>query len=509
MKRSVTRLVSLVLLLALLTACGTDPASSSETTGGSTDREEAAAQPPEEAPERPVTVEELDLPDPPEQTAEERQAEFLAFLEEINAQRRAIYEAPDPPSFDESWTPDLAALDGGFTREEMDRILTKRAAAAVSAEQAREDVETAFLLLKHCYGAYDYFGGDQVFLPLKEAALEALPESGSVTAEELEQILAEQLAPVLVDGHFIVGSTNMWDSRSKYMYFVPCLYFDDAGGIDPSLVKPTIDDNGRLRLCLATLATPEEAESLPSTLTIQGTPVSVSWTRNTELSLRGVNVFTESTVADGIPLLTPCERDHQEQPISSGETYADAPILVLDMRGNDRAGDSHSDRWLTGYTGGRADRHFAWGIKFSEFNRHLYQTVGGHPADEIPGTSQWANLVSAPGQFVKRDGLTLVLQDKDTASAGETAVQNARALENTLIVGSNTKGSSLTLTNFPFYLPNSGLRLIFGIELCLTENGENLDGTGYPPDLWVPAVLAKIRVEDLIGYYDLAELFAE
>ena len=305
MKRSVTRLVSMVLLLALLTACRTVPASSSETTGGSTERQEAAAQPPEEAPERAITVEELDLPDPPEQTAEERQAEFLAFLEEINAQRRAIYEAPDPPSFDGSWTPDLAALDGGFTREEMDRILTERAAAAVSAEQAREDVETAFLLLKHCYGAYDYFGGDQVFLPLKEAALEALPESGSVTAEELEQILAEQLAPVLVDGHFIVGSTNMWDSRSKYMYFVPCLYFDDAGGIDPSLVKPTIDDNGRLRLCLATLATPEEAESLPSTLTIQGTPVSVSWTRNTELSLRGVNVFTESTVADGIPLLTP------------------------------------------------------------------------------------------------------------------------------------------------------------------------------------------------------------
>ena len=66
---------------------------------------------------------------------------------------------------------------------------------------------------------------------------------------------------------------------------------------------------------------------------------------------------------------------------------------------------------------------------------------------------------------MKRDGLTLVLQDKDTASAGETAVQNARALENTLIVGSNTKGSSLTLTNFPFYLSNSGLRLIFGIEL--------------------------------------------
>ena len=173
MKRSVTRLVSLALLLALLTALRDRPRLLFGDHRRQHGSREAAAQPPEEAPERPITVEELDLPDPPEQTAEERQAEFLAFQEEINAQRRAIYEAPDPPSFDGSWTPDLAALDGGFTREEMDRILTERAAAAVSAEQAREDVETAFLLLKHCYGAYDYFGGDQVFLPLKEAAVEA------------------------------------------------------------------------------------------------------------------------------------------------------------------------------------------------------------------------------------------------------------------------------------------------------------------------------------------------
>mgnify|MGYP002798681537 CR=1 FL=1 len=208
-------------------------------------------------------------------------------------------------------------------------------------------------------------------------------------------------------------------------------------------------------------------------------------------------------------MLTPCERDHQEQPISSGETYADAPILVLDMRGNDRAGDSHSDGWLTGYTGRRADRHFAWGIKFSEFNRHLYQTVGGHSADEIPETSQWANLVSVPGQFVKRDELTLVLQDKGTASSGETAVQNTRTLENTLFVGNGTLGCSLVPNNFWFYLPHSGLGLYFGTGLSLFEDGENLDGTGFLPDLWVPAASAKSRVEDLIGYYDLAELFAE
>ena len=52
--------------------------------------------------------------------------------------------------------------------------------------------------------------------------------------------------------------------------------------------------------------------------------------------------------------------------------------------------------------------------------------------------------------------------------------------------GQQHKGLFPDAHQLPFYLPNSGLRLIFGIELCLTENGENLDGTGYPPDLWVP-----------------------
>ena len=45
------------------------------------------------------------------------------------------------------------------------------------------------------------------------------------------------------------------------MYYVPDLYFDDPEGLDPDLVKPTIDEEGRLRLTLAVTATPEAAES--------------------------------------------------------------------------------------------------------------------------------------------------------------------------------------------------------------------------------------------------------
>ena len=505
MKRHAVRLLSLV--LALFTACGTAPAAPEDDAGQQAPavlNDSAIQQDPE------LTI-------PPEQSTEERQAEFLAFLEEVNAQRRAVYEDQDPPQFDESWTPEPADLDSDFTPEERDALLRTpdpfdpaselRAPVSVTAEEARADVDLAFRLLRHSYGAYDYFGGDEVFLPLRDAALAALPEEGEVTPETLEKALADTLSLVLVDGHFLIGSTAMRDRHIKYMYFVPSLYFDNADGIDPELVKPTIDTNGRLRLTLATLATPEESKALPDTLNIQGSPVSVSWVQDTEFRL-SVGRYIESTAAGGIPLLIPYTRGYQERPISSGETYANAPVLSLDLRGNEEDRDPCSGKWLTEYTGEQADRHFAWGVKFSAFNRYLYQVVGGHSPDDIPETSQWGDLVSVPDQFVDREGLTLVLQDKGTGSVGETAIQNMRAMENTLIVGSNTKGSTLTLTNYPFYLPNSGVRFIFGTELCLTEKGEDLDGTGYPPDLWVPSVLAKLRMDDLIEYYDLTGLFA-
>ena len=499
MKHHAVRLLSLALALVLLTACGTAPAAPED---------DAVQQDP--AVLNDSTVQQApELAAPPEQSMEERQAEFLSFLEEVNAQRRAIYEAPDPPQLDESWTSELTDMDHDFTQDEMDHILTRRDPVSVTVQEAREDVETAFRLLRNCYGAYDYFGGDEVFLPLRDAALAALPEEGEVTPETLEKALADTLSPVLVDGHFLIGSTAMRDTHARYMYYVPNLYldFDDAAGIDPELVKPTIGEDGGLCLTLATLATPEESKALPDTLNIQGSPVSVSWVQDTEFRL-SVGRYIESTAAGGIPLLIPYTRGYQERPISSGETYANAPVLSLDLRGNEGDRDPCSGKWLTEYTGEQADRHFAWGVKFSAFNRYLYQVVGGHSPDDIPETSQWGDLVSVPDQFVDREGLTLVLQDKGTGSVGETAIQNMRAMENTLIVGSNTKGSTLTLTNYPFYLPNSGVRFIFGTELCLTEKGEDLDGTGYPPDLWVPSVLAKLRMDDLIEYYDLTGLFA-
>lgn len=511
MRNKLIDLLTMLLALSLLAACGADLPEAPAKDGDPPQQVDAAPSLEESTPpEQPDK-----LPEPPEQTPDERQAEFLSFLEEVNAQRRAIYDDPMAIHFEESWMPNLMELDDMFTAEQVETFsTTPRGTHSVTAQEASEDVETVFLLLKHSYGAYDYFGGDEVFLPLKEAVLASLPQEGVVSAKELEDALAEQLAPVLVDGHFTIGSTPMRDSHIKYMYYVDGLYFEDAGGLDPALVKRTIDENGRLRLCLAALATPEEAEALPEALTIQGIDVALSWQQDSWSRSNSPDIFTESTLPGGTPLLTStamyaADRAQQKQLdrlAECGDEYAGAPVLVLDVRSNGGGSNLYINKWFAGYTGQSPSNRLSYVQKRSPLNRYLYAT-GKMGSSDRPDISEWSGY-SYSGQFVEHDGITLVLQDKGVASSGETVVMNMRTLENTIFIGSNTLGCTLTPNNFDFYLPHSGLDLYFGTCLLLMDDGSNQDGTGFQPDLWVPSAQAEARAEAIIEYYGLSAILA-
>ena len=64
-----------------------------------------------------------DIPAPPEQPPEERQAEFLTFLKAVNDRRQAVFADQEAPLLDESWTPELTDLDSDFTQEEQNALL--------------------------------------------------------------------------------------------------------------------------------------------------------------------------------------------------------------------------------------------------------------------------------------------------------------------------------------------------------------------------------------------------
>ena len=500
MIRTWPRVTALLLALLLLAGC--------------------AAPDPEPVPEpvpAPVTETAPEPAPPAEPTLEERQAEFLAFLEEVNASRRAIYENTEPIAYDEAWMPDLTDLEGVFTQEEMEAFLTppENGPRTVTAQEAAEDVEVAFLLLKHAYGAYDYFGGDEVFLPLRDEVLSELPGEGEVTPEQLEKLLADVLAPVLVDGHFSIGYTPMRTMHSKYMYYVPNLFFDDPAGLDPELVKPTLDAEGRLCWCFAALASSAEQADLPRTAEVDGETVDLRWTQAVPTQ-NSHDVFSRHVLADGTPLListsmvdeTEEARAQLEELAGCGKEYADAPVVILDVRCNGGGNSPYISSWFMGYTGQRDNLRKIWALKLTPINMLRYTTIDELRMD-FNGKAPFWDVSISLGTWVEHPGLTLVLQDKRVASSGELAVEEMRTVDNTLFLGSNTLGCGLTPNNYLHFLPRSGLGLYFGTGLSLIEDRQNRDGVGHLPDLWVPPSRVLERTEKMIAYYDLTNLMSQ
>lgn len=117
-----------------------------------------------------------------------------------------------------------------------------------------------------------------------------------------------------------------------------------------------------------------------------------------------------------------------------------------------------------------------------------------------PGT--WS-VRQSEGHWTENDSLIFVLQDKTTVSAAEFFIRDLRTMDRVVFVGSNTFGGLLAGGIRGFQLPNSGLYFSFGTLLSPAEDGSNLDGTGYLPDLWVNPPDAQDAVLRLIGYYGL------
>ena len=217
-------------------------------------------------------------------------------------------------------------------------------------------------------------------------------------------------------------------------------------------------------------------------------------------------VFYEGQ-CQGIPMLesrhmsasTPEGEAQLERFASCGGEYADAPLLIFDVRGNPGGSDRWFMEWFKGWTGQYAEPRQAGGQRFSQLRRQ--NPMLSYP-EEWMGT--W-DVYSDPGRWVEREGYTFLLTDGGTASSGETVVEHLHSVENTLVVGIPSGGCALVPNNMHFYLPNTGVELYFGTGLCLIETDENRDGVGYLPDLWVNPVEAPVAVARLCGYYGLKE----
>lgn len=155
-------------------------------------------------------------------------------------------------------------------------------------------------------------------------------------------------------------------------------------------------------------------------------------------------------------------------------------------------------KWFQGWAGTDNPVCFAAAHRYSQLSCRI---MGNdyYPAERM-GT--WGGF-RLEGTWTERSGPVFVLQDEGVASSGETAVKFFRTAADTLFVGGPTLGCSLVPNNMYLYLPHSGLQCYFGTGIGFWETGENRDGVGFLPDLWVDPTEALEAVERLIEYYGL------
>ena len=398
-----------------------------------------------------------------------------------------------------------------FSKEEIqDLVKQKKTPLTVTAAQAAEDVTLTFQLLSYAYSGYRYFGGDDVFFPIRDGILAELETKQKIKTNDLWKLLWEALSPIIVDRHFYITTNQSYTSKNKReysqsTYFVRNLYFDDPTGVDAQYIKRTIGPDGALTYCLAAVC--ENPETLPTTMTIEGTEHALSWHLARPLShssFKTERVFSETTVADGrLPVLQNYALYGSDNKIkkfiATGTSYKKKPLFVLDLRGNVGGNDSYARSWLKNFCGKNIDEKRLLSTKLSNFH---YVANGENGSSSV---GEWRTSGWSDGTLWETDNLVFVLIDENTCSSGESFTNMLAMGKQVVLVGTNTMGC-LNFGNVnQLYLPNSGIRLRFGTNFSFYQSLEKTDGIGYFPDLWVEPGDSLDAVARLCNYYGLFE----
>lgn len=443
--------------------------------------------------------------------------DFREFLDGVNADRKAVMTQEDLIDLS-AYTPDFHQQNNTFTEEELERLTTAHdPLLLLTPEDVLDDVDTFFLLLQTTYGAYYYFGGADVFLPIRDAVKEELAairlpstrnwDDTQYLCKTLEKVLYKHLSQVLVDGHFRIGDSAPRDAFAQYMYYVPDLYLDSVEGAEnPDCIKPTIGPDGRICYWYAALS--HDGSDLPDTLDGH----SLKWQQALTTSHSGDALSFSESEWEGVPVLTSrrmhdggilggTARSADQEALarfsSCGKEYADSPLLIFDLRGNGGGRDRYIMNWFQGWTGTDNPTRAAAAHRYSQLSCRI---VGNDYPAERMGT--WGGF-RLEGTWAERSGPVFVLQDKGVASSGETAAKFFRTAADTLMVGGPTLGCALVPNNLTVYLPHSGLSCFFGTGLSFCETDENRDGVGFLPDLWVEPTQAMELTQKLIEFYGL------
>jgi len=414
----------------------------------------------------------------------------------------------------------------------------------VSPEDAIADTIDLFELLRQFYGAYTYFGGDEIFLPIRDQAIADMHMRANWDTAALGRHLHQHLYTVIRDNHFSISNrfvsvrynflTPAWFAqdtcfeRSDYglrnratgNYVAHVLVNNEEMPVE-DVFRHSLDTYGELYYSFV-LMQPADAQVPTAAMIVyengyvQRLPI-----YHVNTSRRDYRPSSLEYI-DGIPVVTIMQMGFPDSThglssesarnfLSFAEELQDEPVIIVDIRNNGGGNSSLAPRWLYALTGELIAQNY-YGLRVWEYNS-WQDFVGEQPYESMFYFSEASARYSPSRPFddnhivmyipgrrvVPNDQLIILLVDRGTASAGDGFADSMFNMENTLIIGQNTGGVLHTdLTFSGLTLPRSGISLGFGITIFVHPEGHLPEGVGIAPDLWVngdalTAALALLR----------------
>ncbi|MGG5461269.1 S41 family peptidase [Clostridium sp. B9] len=475
---------------------------------------------------------------------------FQDFIGELNKTREEFINNSEPVDLSK-YAVRYEDEEAALSDEELELLstITESSNGYILYEEAKEDIDYAFKLLKYNYGAYEYFGGDEVFNKSKEEVLNSLSKEEKISRDTVSLALFNGLETIITDGHFNIDGfninmkKNLTNSFSKEHYFSKDgdryytlinnekYYLEEVDGSKDIeiFMKQSIDLEGNLTYVIGvTVGVAKSYSSIEIRLVNKENKVinkNISMSKNL-LEYDNGKMAYEEYERNGIKILdinsmspTTPQDESLNLFMESGEKYADEPLLIIDLRGNGGGNQAYSAKWFTDYL----DKEFfqptqSYILRDTKFNliniiKRFEEIENIQPAEksvlnqaknELENGEYGTWIMGNPkSEFIENDNLIFVLIDKGVASSGEGFIDYLRYKENVVLVGGNTAGVSLVIDSMPCQLPNSKVIMNFGKGVVIGAEGDNLDGKGFEPDIWVNSSEALDLTLSLIENYKL------
>ncbi|MBR2894187.1 MAG: hypothetical protein IKC03_00830 [Oscillospiraceae bacterium] len=429
---------------------------------------------------------------------------FQTLLDDVNAAHKAV------EMYDGDYSAYLGRIEDAEYEEYIANLTAKSRLSGdtvITLEQVTEDMELLYHGLRGGYGAYKYFGGNEVFRPAIDAVIADCATLSTITVNDMLQSMLRHFSFV-EDGHFRIEGLTLAEYDIPF-FFRDTTYIKTENGYETldgkivasvmgqsnleELFKLSLTAEGDLvyypvllkPVSYLTLLRESMIRCSPSTLTVCYQDGSSENLHADPYTFPGYDL--ENTVVeenDGVPVI------HLKnfygtnggfEMNSFPRNYRDNDIKIVDLRKCPGGGISTSTTWYVEYT----QREF-WG-------NSLYLLKG------YPDPMYERHRNDTANEFVPSDTVLIILMSKSSASASEWFIDMGHNLENTLLIGENSNGS-YRCTLGGMRLTNTGVYIQYGGHLMLTPNEEYFEEyRGFYPDIWVPAAEAEEAVMNFIA----------